>query len=102
MGGGGRSQVFRMTALRDISAGEQVHDSYGYKSNERYLLNYGFSLEHNVGHDGISCPNEVPLPLTLDVLSRLGIALEEEKIKEEDEEKEETGETETETETEEG
>lgn len=37
-----------MTALRNIAKGAQVHDSYGYKSNERYLLNYGFSFEDNV------------------------------------------------------
>jgi hypothetical protein len=66
----GSNKVFRMTALRDIAAEEQVHDSYGYKSNDRYLLNYGFSLEHNVTQDG-SCPNEVPLMVSLqDVLDR--------------------------------
>ena len=35
-----------------------MHDSYGYKPNHRYLMNYGFSLEENVTHDG-ACPNEV-------------------------------------------
>ena len=41
------SRVFVMRALRDIPKGAQVHDSYGYKSNGRYLLNYGFSFEKN-------------------------------------------------------
>ena len=30
----GSNKVFLMTALRDIAAEEQVHDSYGYKSND--------------------------------------------------------------------
>jgi hypothetical protein len=66
-GGGGRLGVgreFVMTAVGPLKQGQQVHDSYGYKSNDRYLLNYGFSLESNVRHDG-SCPNEVLLSFSL-------------------------------------
>lgn len=47
-------QNFTMTALRDINSGAQIKDSYGYKSNERYFLNYGFSFEENTRVDGTS------------------------------------------------
>jgi len=54
--------AFVMTALRHVSSGKQVYDSYGYKSNDRYLLNYGFSFLDNCRHDG-SSPNEVAITL---------------------------------------
>lgn len=37
--------AFVMTATRDLRAGEPVHDSYGKKSNGRFLLSYGFVLD---------------------------------------------------------
>lgn len=37
---------------------QQVYDSYGQKCNHRFLLNYGFAIEHNREADGF-CPNEV-------------------------------------------
>jgi hypothetical protein len=52
--------VFQMNALRDIPAGIQIYDSYGLKSNDRYLLNYGFSFEGNALPNGKN-PNEVSL-----------------------------------------
>lgn len=45
---------FVMRAVRSGSAGDEVTDSYGPKSNARYLLNYGFALEDNVDEDGRS------------------------------------------------
>ena len=52
------SQCFTVVALQDINVGEQVYDSYGQKSNHRFLLNYGFSVEKNIEPDGY-CPNDV-------------------------------------------
>jgi len=57
-------QGFTITSLQHIGAGAQVYDSYGQKCNHRFLLNYGFSVEHNVEPDGF-CPNETPLLLQL-------------------------------------
>jgi len=39
---------FVMTCVRSVPSGAQVHDSYGLKSNDRFLMSYGFSLEDNV------------------------------------------------------
>lgn len=52
--------AFTVTATAAIAAGAQVYDSYGLKSNHRFLLNYGFSVEQNIERDGF-CPNEVCL-----------------------------------------
>lgn len=38
-------QAFVMRATRDLAAGEELHVSYGTKSNGRLLLHYGFTLE---------------------------------------------------------
>jgi histone-lysine N-methyltransferase SETD3 len=51
-------------SLQTIQAGSQIFDSYGQKCNHRFLLNYGFAVEHNIELDGY-CPNEVPLELRL-------------------------------------
>jgi hypothetical protein len=48
----------------DLPAGSQVFESYGKKSNHRFLLNYGFSLENNFDTDG-SNPNQVDVELEL-------------------------------------
>jgi hypothetical protein len=37
-----------MACVRAVARGAQVHDSYGLKSNDRFLMSYGFSLDHNV------------------------------------------------------
>ena len=52
------SQCFTVVSTRAIDSGAQVYDSYGQKSNHRFLLNYGFSIERNLEPDGY-CPNEV-------------------------------------------
>jgi hypothetical protein len=39
---------FVMACVRAVARGAQVHDSYGLKSNDRFLMSYGFSLDHNV------------------------------------------------------
>ena len=42
---------FGIIALKNINKGFQVYDSYGRKSNVRYLLNYGFTIENNEDDD---------------------------------------------------
>ena len=42
---------FGIIALKNINKGFQVYDSYGRKSNLRYLLNYGFTIENNEDDD---------------------------------------------------
>eukprot|EP00939_MAST-03C_sp_MAST-3C-sp1_P000037 g37.t1 len=49
---------FVMRSTAPICEGVQVRDSYGYKSNGRYLLHYGFSYPDNRDHNGLS-PNTV-------------------------------------------
>ena len=38
---------FVIQATEDIMIGEEIYDSYGKKTNSRFLLNYGFALENN-------------------------------------------------------
>ena len=46
--------AFVMRAIRSGIEGDEVTDSYGPKSNARYLLNYGFALEDNNDEAGRS------------------------------------------------
>lgn len=50
---------FVIQALEDIPEGCEIFDSYGKKSNGRFLLNYGFALDDNDF-------NEYPLEITFD------------------------------------
>ena len=38
---------FVVEAIKDINKNEEIFDSYGNKSNSRFLLNYGFLIEDN-------------------------------------------------------
>ena len=38
---------FVIQATEDIMKGSEIYDSYGKKSNGRFLLNYGFAIENN-------------------------------------------------------
>lgn len=38
---------FVIQATEDINKGSEIYDSYGKKTNGRFLLNYGFSIENN-------------------------------------------------------
>jgi hypothetical protein len=38
---------FVVEAIKNIEKNEEIFDSYGNKSNSRFLLNYGFLLENN-------------------------------------------------------
>ena len=49
---------FTITSLMELSAGDQVMDSYGKKCNSRFLLNYGFAVDDNRDPDG-KCHNQV-------------------------------------------
>ena len=39
--------AFIVQAIENIDKGREIFDSYGKKSNARFLLNYGFSIENN-------------------------------------------------------
>lgn len=52
-------QSFTMHSLVKLQAGQQVYDSYGKKCNSRFLLNYGFTVEHNADDDIGQNHNEV-------------------------------------------
>jgi hypothetical protein len=58
-------RAFRIISMVPIVAGQQVFDSYGRKCNSRFLLNYGFAVEHNVDEDTGQCHNEVRFVLHL-------------------------------------
>lgn len=45
--------AFVVTAVHDLAAGAEVHDSYGRKSNARFLVNYGFCLERNDSDEAV-------------------------------------------------
>lgn len=42
-----QKEGFIIDALENIGKGVQIYDSYGRKSNSRFLLNYGFVIENN-------------------------------------------------------
>jgi protein-histidine N-methyltransferase len=47
------SGTFRMTALKNFSPGDAVHDSYGRKCNSRFFLNYGFVMPDNPDNEAV-------------------------------------------------
>ena len=56
---------FIIEASTGIKKGEQVHDSYGNKCNNRFLLNYGFVNLNN------EVDNEVAITVTLSAQDKL-------------------------------
>jgi tetratricopeptide (TPR) repeat protein len=54
-----RKQAFVIQSLVKLHAGQQVFDSYGKKCNSRFLLNYGFAVDHNRDDDVGQNHNEV-------------------------------------------
>jgi histone-lysine N-methyltransferase SETD3 len=42
-----KTQAFMIQAIDDIKKGSELYDSYGNKTNSRFLLNYGFVIEDN-------------------------------------------------------
>lgn len=60
-------QGFIIDAIVDIERGQPIHDSYGRKSNTRFLLNYGFINRNNDANDlpmAFSISPEDPLFMT--------------------------------------
>jgi len=45
--------AFTITALKNLSQGAQIYDSYGRKCNSRFFVNYGFSLEENPDNQAV-------------------------------------------------
>ena len=43
--------AFVIQAIEDIQEGSEIFDSYGKKTNARFLLNYGFCLDNNDSHE---------------------------------------------------
>jgi protein-histidine N-methyltransferase len=60
-----KRQVFSIQSVTELRAGDQVFDSYGRKCNSRFLMNYGFTVEHNVDDDGVRSLNELLLQFQL-------------------------------------
>ena len=58
-------RAFRIISLVPIAAGQQIFDSYGKKCNSRFLLNYGFTVDHNADDDTGQCHNETRLIVSL-------------------------------------
>ena len=58
-------RAFLIVSLQPLVAGQQVFDSYGKKCNSRFLLNYGFTVEHNADDDTGQFHNELRLVLGL-------------------------------------
>jgi len=52
---------FTITTLKQLLRGEPIYDSYGPKCNSRFLVNYGFALEHNEDNQ---CQLHVAIPTT--------------------------------------
>ena len=59
-------QCFTITSTTTLLKGQQVYDSYGKKCNSRFLLNYGFAVEHNRDDDSGQNHNEVRLVLSME------------------------------------
>jgi hypothetical protein len=55
--------AFTVTTLTSLYSGQALLDSYGRKSNSRFLLHYGFTLEEN-REEGL-CQNELVVELSL-------------------------------------
>ncbi len=49
---------FTMTSLTDIKPHAQIMDSYGRKSNRKYLLHYGFVMDNNIEKNNM-CDDDV-------------------------------------------
>jgi hypothetical protein len=58
-------RAFLIVSLQPLAAGQQVFDSYGKKCNSRFLINYGFTVEHNADDDTGQFHNELRLLLSL-------------------------------------
>ena len=60
-----RRKTFLIISQQALHAGSQVFDSYGKKCNSRFLLNYGFAVDHNCDDDVGQDHNEIRLLIGL-------------------------------------
>jgi len=60
-----RRRAFLIVSMQALHCGAQVFDSYGKKCNSRFLLNYGFAVDHNADDDVGQNHNEVRLLVAL-------------------------------------
>jgi hypothetical protein len=60
-----RRKTFLIISQQALHAGSQVFDSYGKKCNSRFLLNYGFAVDHNCDDDVGQDHNELRLLIGL-------------------------------------
>ena len=67
-------QGFTMTTTKNIKPQAQVMDSYGRKSNRKFLLHYGFVMDNNIESDG-NCEDDICIdinfPQMIDKKSKL-------------------------------
>lgn len=54
---------FTMDTLKNIKSQAQIMDSYGRKSNRKYLLHYGFVMDNNTESDG-SCDDDILIEIS--------------------------------------
>ena len=66
-----RRRAFLIVSMQPLHCGAQVFDSYGKKCNSRFLLNYGFAVDHNADDDVGQNHNEVRLRLRLRTRTRI-------------------------------
>jgi tetratricopeptide (TPR) repeat protein len=60
-----RKRQFVIISMQALHVGAQVFDSYGKKCNSRFLLNYGFAVDHNADDDIGQNHNEVRFLVTM-------------------------------------
>jgi len=48
------SNSFRIVSNRNIKPGKEIYDSYGFKCNSRFFVNYGFTVQDNEDDDETS------------------------------------------------
>ena len=48
------SNSFRIVSNRNIKPGKEIYDSYGFKCNSRFFVNYGFAVQDNEDDDETS------------------------------------------------
>lgn len=49
-----QSTSFSIVSNRNIKTGREIYDSYGFKCNSRFFVNYGFTVENNDDDDETS------------------------------------------------
>ena len=50
-------ELFKVSAENMLSKGDVLYETYGYKSNYRYFVNYGFTVDNNKSEEILICFN---------------------------------------------